>query len=88
MYALVDIAGSACAAGVFVTHAFNDRHAIEVIAVSRRLSKARGADSESRVLATKKFSCPPASRLNAARQIRFFARIATADSQVCFLHIA
>jgi hypothetical protein len=88
MHALVDIAGSACAAGVFVTHAFNDHRTIDVIAASRRLSKARVADSESRFLATKKFSCPPASRLNAARQIRFLARIATADSQLCFLHIA
>jgi hypothetical protein len=32
----------------------------------------------------KKFSCSPALRLIAARQNRFFERIATADSQIHF----
>jgi len=88
MHANVNVAGSACAAGVFAIHAFNDHHAIDVMAIRRYRQKARDTDSESRFLAIKKFSCPPASRLNATRQIRFFARIAAADSQVRFLRIA
>jgi hypothetical protein len=88
MHANVDIAGSGCAAGVSAVHTFNDRHAIDVMAIPRCLQKTRNTDSESRILAIRKFSCPPASRLNAARQIRFFARIAAADSQACFVHIA
>jgi hypothetical protein len=43
--------------------------------------KARRADSESQFLAMKKFSSSPASRLIGARQNRFFARIAAADSR-------
>jgi hypothetical protein len=42
--------------------------------------KGRCVDSESRLLAIKKFSPQPGSRLNAARQNRFFASIAAADS--------
>jgi hypothetical protein len=88
LHAFANIAGSACAAGVFAILSFNDRRAIDAMAVRRCRQKARVTDSESRILAIKKFSCPPASRLNAARQIRFFERIAPADSQLCFVHIA
>jgi len=78
---IVNIAKSARAAGVSVIRAFNDRRAIDVTATHRSRLKARCADSESRFLAIKKFSRRPASRLIAARQNRFFARIATADSR-------
>jgi hypothetical protein len=77
---IVNIARSACGAGVFVIHAFDDRRANDVIANRRRRPKARCADSESRFLAIKIFSCSPASRLILARQNRFFARVAAADS--------
>ena len=78
---IVNIAGSACAAGVFATRALRDRHTFDVVATHRCRLKARCADSESRFLAIKKFSCPRASCLIAARQNRFFARIAAADSR-------
>ena len=80
----VSIAGSACAAGVFVINTFDDRRAFDVAATHRCRLKAYCADSESRFLAIKKFSCPPASRLIVARQNQFFARIAAADSQCDF----
>ena len=79
--AIVNIAGSACAAGVFVLRTFCERGSVDVVATHRWPPKARCADSESRFLAIKKFSCSPASRLIAARQNRFFARIAATDSQ-------
>jgi hypothetical protein len=47
---------------------------------SRWRLKVRCADSESQFLAIKKFSRPTAARLIAARQNRFFARIAATDS--------
>jgi hypothetical protein len=74
--ATVDIAGNACAAGVFANGAFEDRLAADIIAQLEDRRKAGYVDSESRILAIKKFSCPPASRLIGARQNRFFARIA------------
>ena len=80
----VNIAGSACAAGVFVISTFDDRRAFDVVATHRCRLKAHCADSESRFLAIKKFSCPRASRLIIARQNRIFARIAAADSQCDF----
>jgi len=73
--AIVDVAGSGCATVAFAIHAFNEWHAVEVIARRRTGSKAPCADSESRFLAIKKFSRSPASRLIVARQNRFFARI-------------
>jgi hypothetical protein len=76
MRAIADIAGSDCAAGIFVIHALNDRHAADVVATHRGLPKTHCADSESRFLAIKKFSCSPASRLIVARQNRLFTRIA------------
>jgi hypothetical protein len=82
--AIVNIAKSACATGVFVIRAFDDLHAVDVIATDRIRPKARRADSESRFLAMKKFSWLPASRLIAARQNPFFARIAAADSRCDF----
>jgi hypothetical protein len=83
--AIVNIAGSDCAAGIFVIRAFEDRQVIDVIATHRCQPKVHCADSESRFLAMKKFSCWLASRLIVARQNRFFARIAPADSQCDFL---
>jgi hypothetical protein len=74
--ATVDIAGNACAAGVFANDAFDDRLAADIIAHRGNRQRADCVDSESRVLAIKKFSCPPPSRLIGARQNRFFARIA------------
>jgi hypothetical protein len=79
--AYVNIAGNACAADVFTIHALDDRCAIEVIATHRGRSKVAGADSESQILAIKKFSWSQRGRLIGARQNRFFGRIACADSQ-------
>jgi hypothetical protein len=73
---IVNIARNADAAGVSAIRAFNDRRAIGLTATHRGRLKARCTDSESRFLAMKKFSWLPASRLIAARQNRFFARIA------------
>jgi hypothetical protein len=74
--AIVNMTGNTSATVVSTTHALNDHHTIDVIATQQRRPKARCADSESRILAMKKFSCSAASRLIAARQNRFFARIA------------
>jgi hypothetical protein len=79
--AIVNIARSACAAGVFEVRALRDRGSRDVVATHWWRPKPRCADSESRFLAIKKFSSSAASRLIAARQKRFFARIAAADSQ-------
>jgi hypothetical protein len=73
---IINIAGNACAADVFVILARIDRDVASVIASLEWRLKTRFADSESRFLAIKKFSCSPASRLIGARQNRFFARIA------------
>jgi hypothetical protein len=73
---IANIAESSCAAGIFVIRAMYDRYAFDVVATHRWRPKALCADSESRFLAIKKFSCPPASRLIGARQNRIFARIA------------
>jgi hypothetical protein len=70
-----------CAAIVSAIRASFDRHIADVIAALECRFKARRTDSESRILAIKKFSCPPASGLIAARQNQFFARIAESDSQ-------
>jgi hypothetical protein len=55
--AIVDIARSTHSAGVFVIRTLNDRRSIDITATHRVQSKARCADSESRFLAIKKFSC-------------------------------
>src|SRR3981189_1082832 len=77
----VNIARSACAAGTSVIDSLKSRRAVDVIATDRDRLKARCADSESRFLAIKKFSWSTASRRIAARQNRFFARIAATDSR-------
>jgi hypothetical protein len=74
------IAGNACAAIASVIRASNDQRDNSVIATDNCRHQARCVDSESQNLATKKFSCPPASRLIVARQNRISARIAPADS--------
>jgi hypothetical protein len=73
---IVNISRNARTAGVSVIRASNDQRAIGRMATHRGRLKARCADSESRFLAMKKFSWLPASRRIAARQNRFFARIA------------
>jgi hypothetical protein len=79
--AIVKIAGNACAADVFVVRTLNERRIAHLDATHRYKLKALGADSESRILAMKKFSCAEPSRLIGARQNRFFARIAKTDSR-------
>jgi hypothetical protein len=54
----VNIAGSACAAVVSEIRIIDDRDAIDVVATHRCRAKAARADSESQILAIKKFSCP------------------------------
>jgi hypothetical protein len=80
-FAIVDIAESDCAAGVFAICASDHRCPIDVVATHRCRLTACRADSESRFLAMKKFSRPPALRLIGARQNRFFEGIAAADSR-------
>jgi hypothetical protein len=82
--AIVNIARNTCAAVVSLILTSHARSAIDVAATHRRPQKAVVADSESRFLAIKKFSCLAASRLIAARQTRFFAGIAVADSRCDF----
>jgi hypothetical protein len=72
----INIEGNACAPGVFVICTFDDYCSIDVTTTHRRRLKARCTDSESRILAIKKFSGLAASRLIGARQNRIFARIA------------
>jgi hypothetical protein len=81
MSAIVNIARKCCAAGIFSIHASSNQSAFNVVATLRRGRKTPLPDSESRFLAIKKFSCTTASRLIVARQNRFFAEIAAADSQ-------
>jgi hypothetical protein len=54
----VNIAGSACVAAVSAIHIIDDRYAIDVVATHQGRAKAARADSESQILAIKKFSCP------------------------------
>jgi hypothetical protein len=81
MPAIVNVAIKSCAAGISAIHTSRHQSAIGVVATHRYPQKAPRVDSESRFLAIKKFSCTTASRLIAARQTRFFAEIAAADSQ-------
>jgi hypothetical protein len=74
--AIVKIAESACAADVSELRIKSERRAASIKATHLHRRNASGADSESRILAMKKFSCAEPSRLIAARQNRFFARIA------------
>jgi hypothetical protein len=80
----VNIERNHCTAGVFVTHASHARREIDIVATHRFRLRPGCADSESRFLAINKFSRSPASRLIAARQNRFFERIASADSRATF----
>jgi len=79
--AFVNIEGNACATDVFAIHDRDDQCAIDVIATHQDRSKAAFADSESQILAMKKFSWSQRYRLIGARQNRFFGRIASGDSQ-------
>jgi hypothetical protein len=83
--AIVKIAECPCVAVVSVVCIKSKQHAKSIEATHLHQRKALGADSESRILATKKFSCKEPSRLIAARQIRFFARIAETDSRGVFV---
>jgi hypothetical protein len=80
MSAIVNVARNTCAAVVSLIHTSHVQPTIDVVATRRYRQKASLADSESRFLAIKKFSCTTAWRLIAARQTRFFAGIAAADS--------
>jgi hypothetical protein len=84
MSAIVNITRNTCAAGVSLIHASRVRSTIVVVATHRSRQKAVGADAESWFLAIKKFSCITAWRLIVARQTRFFAGIAAADSEAVF----
>jgi hypothetical protein len=67
---------STYAVGYFVINAFVVSRATDVVAARALRRKAGCADSESRLLAIKKFLRRPALRLIAARQDRFLMRIA------------
>jgi hypothetical protein len=60
---------------IFAIHDVNDRGPIDVADHRESRSNRCHANSESRLLAMKKFSRLPPSRLNTARQGRLFARI-------------
>jgi hypothetical protein len=78
---IVKITESTCAAVVSVICIKSEQHVASIAATHLHQRKPLGVDSESRILAMKKFSCKEPSRLIAARQIRFFARIAKTDSR-------
>jgi hypothetical protein len=80
----VNIAGSACVAAISAIRIINDLRAIIVVATHRGRAKAARADSESQILAIKKFSCPERQRLIGARQNRIFGRIGATDSRARF----
>jgi hypothetical protein len=84
MSPIVNITRNTCAAVVSLIPTSGVRSPIDVVATRQRKQKAPRADSESRFLAIKKFSCTTAWRLIAARQTRFFAGIAAADSRCDF----
>ena len=68
----------------FRNFASRDAGIIAPVATRQRQPKAPRTDSESQLLAMKKFSRSAASRLIGARQNRFFARIAKTDSRTVF----
>jgi len=80
--AFVNIEGNASAVDVFAIHACDDRRAIDVISTHRDRPKPVYADSESQILAIKKFSWKQPWRLIGARQNRIFGRIAASDSLI------
>jgi len=77
MSAKVNIAGSGCTAGISSIRAVIDRSASEVVAKCLHRPERRFVDSESQILAIKKFSCLTASRLVLARQRGFFCESPT-----------
>jgi hypothetical protein len=85
-HAIINITRIGCAAGVFDIRTFDDRYATDINVTHQCPLKVRCVDSESRFLAMEKFSCSPASYLIAARQNRFFGKIAAADSGASFPH--
>jgi hypothetical protein len=80
----VNIEGNTIATDVFAIHACDDRYAIDVVATHRDRPKAACTDSESQILAIKKFSWTQPLRLIGARQNPIFGRIAASDSQAVF----
>jgi hypothetical protein len=72
---LREITGNAYAAVVFVIRDIGDRYAMTLAGHPKTGSDFVRADSESRILAIKKFLRPTPSRLIDARQTRIFARI-------------
>jgi hypothetical protein len=78
--AIVNVRRNTCAAGISLIHTTHAHSAIDVAATHRGWQNTVVADSESGFLAIKKFSCTTAWRLIVARQTRFFAGIAAADS--------
>jgi hypothetical protein len=72
----VKIEESACAADVFFIRVQRAQRVAHLVATHRAQQLALCADSESRILAMKKFSGKDTSRLIGARQNRIFARIA------------
>jgi hypothetical protein len=72
---LREFAGNACAAVFFVIRDIDDRYAIEVASHPKTRSSSARADSESRILAIKKFLRAEPQRLIFARQTRIFVRI-------------
>ena len=77
---IVNIAGNACTAVLFVIRSSCAQGASEIIVTSRRLPKAPRADSESQILAMKKFSCLMPRELICRSPRTVFGRIAPADS--------
>jgi hypothetical protein len=72
----VKITENACAADVFLTRLQCAQHIARIIATHQAQPKALCTDSESQILAMKKFSRAAPSRRIGARQNRIFARIA------------
>jgi hypothetical protein len=77
----VKVAGNACATGISLILTIDELHLHHATPTHHDASTARCADSESRFLAMKKFSCGSHRGRIAARQNQFFERIAAADSQ-------
>jgi hypothetical protein len=80
-FPIIKIAGNACAAALFVIREDNARCARAFIASRARPLKKRCVDSESGLLAMKKFSCLTRSGLASALQSGSLLRITTVDSQ-------
>jgi hypothetical protein len=79
----VKIAENACAADVFFILLQCAQHLAHAVATHQTPPKALCTDSESRILAMKKFSVKDASRRIGARQNRIFARIADSRFARC-----